>query len=146
MKKILILYDGSELSDRALEKGKELAKAFGSDVLILNIVSNPFLNAYIGKRPTPIVGADQLFQEIVKEAEEMLVKAKDSLKDLTGKVETLILEGDPANRIIDFIEAEDIDLVVIGYHGLGARINRFLMGSLTTKLLHHVKKPVLVVK
>ena len=146
MKKILILYDGSEPSIRALDKGKEIVKSFGSGVTLLNVVHNPFPNFTLGHHPAPMGDIKLMYDEIYKKSEELLAMAKKEFLDITKNVETLILEGDPANKIIEYINNEDLELVIIGYHGWGASMNQFMMGSITTKVLHHVKKPVLVVK
>ena len=76
----------------------------------------------------------------------MLQKATHTFGDMAEKVEMVSTEGDPAKSIVDFAEANDIDLIIMGSHGLDAVLNRLLMGSVTTRVLHHTTIPVLVVK
>jgi nucleotide-binding universal stress UspA family protein len=53
----------------------------------------------------------------------------------------VLLEGDPAARIVEFAHAERFDLIVMPTHGYGP-FRRFLIGSVTAKVLHDVDSPV----
>jgi nucleotide-binding universal stress UspA family protein len=61
------------------------------------------------------------------------------------EVESIILEGKPANEIIDFAEKSDIDLIVMGTHGKTG-IQRFFIGSVSENVVRHSERAVLVVK
>jgi nucleotide-binding universal stress UspA family protein len=60
-------------------------------------------------------------------------------------VEPVILEGNPANEIVNFAEGNDIELIVIGTLGKTG-VQRFLMGSVAGNVIRHSKVPVLVVR
>jgi nucleotide-binding universal stress UspA family protein len=57
-------------------------------------------------------------------------------------VKRVMLEGDPAVVIVKLAEAERIDLIVMPTHGYGP-FRRFLLGSVTAKVLHDANCPVL---
>ena len=61
------------------------------------------------------------------------------------EVESVILEGNPAEEIINFAENNDIDLIVMGTHGITG-IERFLLGSVAENVVRHSKKAVLIVR
>ena len=61
------------------------------------------------------------------------------------EVESVILRGITAEEIIGFAEKNDIDLIVIGTHGLTG-IKRFLLGSVAEKVVRHATNSVLVVR
>jgi nucleotide-binding universal stress UspA family protein len=61
------------------------------------------------------------------------------------EVESVILEGNPANEIIDFAEKNDIDLIVVGTHEK-TELQRFLVGSVAENVIRHSRKAVLIVK
>jgi len=144
MKKILIPIDGSEYSQRAMEKGKELAEAFGSSIVLLNVVYIPMpVYTYEGERGKNMI---QLAQNAQNSSEELLKSAKEFFGGMADKVEIVSTEGDIATSIIEFVKKNDIDFLVMGSHGLGAVMHRMLVGSVTTKVLHHIDVPVLVVK
>jgi nucleotide-binding universal stress UspA family protein len=53
--------------------------------------------------------------------------------------------GDPAEEIVKTTQDFDTDLVVVGARGLGG-VARVLLGSVSEKVLHHARCPVLIVK
>jgi len=143
MKNILIPVDGSEYSMKAITAAKELAKVFGGKVTILNVVPLE-VNPGIGRGhymyvPTPT-------NEIPDYSADILADAKKQFQDTDIQVETLCKHGLTSDIIVDIAHGNDIDLVVMGSHGLGALTNRIMTGSVTTRVLHHIDKPVLVIK
>ena len=70
---------------------------------------------------------------------------KKEAKDASVEVEALILEGHPAEEILDFAEKQDIDMIVVGSLGK-TDIERFLIGSVSEKVARNTKVPVLVVR
>jgi nucleotide-binding universal stress UspA family protein len=63
----------------------------------------------------------------------------DELQDIATT--RVVLEGDPAWRIAEYTEDQKVDLIMTPTHGYGP-FRRFLLGSVTAKLLHDVKCPV----
>ncbi|KAI3443367.1 hypothetical protein Pfo_000032 [Paulownia fortunei] len=88
--------------------------------------------------------------DAVKKAQEenaanILTRALHMCKEKKVKAETLILEGDPKDKICQAAEELHVDLVVLGSRGLGT-IKRALLGSVSNYCAHHVHCPVLIVK
>ncbi|MCI4464999.1 MAG: universal stress protein, partial [Thermoproteus sp.] len=84
--------------------------------------------------------------------DSMREKAKADLADARAKaeaagvsVETAMLEGDPAAAIVEYADKIGADLIVTGSRGLSS-IKRVLLGSVSTGIVNHAKRPVLVVK
>ena len=69
---------------------------------------------------------------------------KTAAEDAGVEVEPLILEGHPAEEILNFAEKQDSDMIVIGSLGK-TDIERFLIGSVSEKIVRNAKVPVLVV-
>jgi len=65
---------------------------------------------------------------------------RDPLQELN--VRRVLYDGDPADVIVGFVKSEKIDLIVMPTHGFGV-FRRFLIGSITAKVLHDVDCPVL---
>lgn len=143
MKNILIPVDGSEYSKRAIEAGKEIAKMFDSKVTILNVVPLVW-DQGIGEIDYVYVLRES--DEIPEYSRKMLDRAKKQFDDMDNHVETESIYGNPADTIVDYANAHGIDLIIMGSHGLGALLDRLMTGSVTTKVLHRVNVPVLVVK
>lgn len=149
MKKIVIPVDGSEYSERAIEKGKEIAKACGSHVILIHVKDVRFPLYPYEPGNTIDMGSTilQLSETASKTAQRILENAAAAFGGVAENVETYELDGDPGNRIIKFIEDDpDIDLVIMGSLGVSGGLQSFLLGSVTNKVLHHVDRPILVVK
>ncbi|MEL7656416.1 MAG: universal stress protein, partial [Bacillota bacterium] len=84
----------------------------------------------------------EMFDQI---STEILEDGKTKLADLGDRVEVVKLEGSVANKIIEYANSNDFDLVIIGSHGKGA-IHNFLMGGVAHKITLHVNKPVLIAR
>src|SRR6056297_2214759 len=76
---------------------------------------------------------------------ELLKKVSDEYKKKNINVESKVLIGDPAEEIIKEAESGDYDLIIMRTHGMSAT-KRFMLGSVTDKVVHHVKKPIMVVR
>ena len=143
MKNILIPVDGSEYSMKAIAAAKEVAKAFDSNVSILSVVT-PELKISSGRGSN--MYASILMDELLESSAKILEDAKKQFQGMANKVETFSAQGNVADEIVRFANENDIDLIVMGSHGLGALKNRLMTGSVTTRVLHHVDVPVMVIK
>lgn len=143
MKKILVAIDESQTSEKVLQKSRGLAEKLGSDVLILTVVTRLVRPIYTHSAKEP--GHTYTEYENPKEiADRILANANKVFEGYTGKHETLIEFGDPANKIIDVAEEKHCDLIIMGNRGLSV-FKRVMMGSVSTKVLHHAPCHVLIV-
>ncbi|WP_353684737.1 universal stress protein [Thermodesulfovibrio sp. 3907-1M] len=136
MEKILVCFDGSEWSKKALEEAIKLAQKFGSQITVLSVVPKVcFLE----------IGIDCATVESIfkAEVEGNLRRAQEILNERGMKGETVILEGTPADVIVDY--ANNYDLIVIGSKGKDAT-ERTLFGSVTQKVAANATKSVLIVR
>jgi len=146
MKKILIPVDSSEFSERAVEEGKKIAEVFGSDVLLISVVGVRLTNQRFSKE-VPKPDTDEVYRNFEKiSTGEMLDAYKDSFGEMKDRVETRVIFGPIDDEIIKIINNTEVDLVIMGSHGIGSTVYRTLLGSTTNKVLHHSNKPVLVVR
>jgi nucleotide-binding universal stress UspA family protein len=77
---------------------------------------------------------------VATDGSELARKAVDS-----AIKEPVILEGNPANEIVNFAEKNEIELIVIGTLGK-AGVQRFLLGSVAENVIRYSKVPVLMVR
>ncbi|SHF08802.1 universal stress protein [Alkalibacter saccharofermentans] len=144
MKKILIPVDGSDYSKKAVKKGAEVAKAFNSEVILLNVLDLKF--AIPGQATVKFSSAfDVLMDKSRESSKKILEEAKELLKDAAKDVKTEIIEGDSSISIIKYIEKNDIDLIIMGSQGVSGGLKGLLIGSVTNRVLHNTHVPVLVV-
>ncbi|KAL6559092.1 hypothetical protein OROHE_006461 [Orobanche hederae] len=78
-------------------------------------------------------------------AARILSRAFEMCREKSVKAKTIILEGDPKDRICRAVEEMNVDLLVVGSRGLG-QIKRAFLGSVSDYCAHHAKCAVLVVK
>jgi nucleotide-binding universal stress UspA family protein len=78
-------------------------------------------------------------------AETVLARALAKLTDEGLVVETHARDGDPAEAILDVAQEQKADLIVVGNRGLTG-IERFLLGSVSSKLSHHAPCSVMIVR
>ncbi|HLG09140.1 MAG TPA: universal stress protein [Gaiellaceae bacterium] len=135
MKNVLLAYDGSEGAKRALEAVAELHHEGGTVTVVSSAEGLP-LFGYAGTLPSP---------EQEEERHHQLVEAETALAE-HGIATTLVeRRGDPATAILDEAEKAHADLIVMGTRGLSTG-ERWLLGSVSTKVLHHAHCSVLVVR
>jgi len=142
MKKILVPIDGSEFSAMAIEKAIEFAGALGSNVVLLNV--NEF-NRYLTYAGVPMLVDQDYFEKTSQVGKALLEEAKAKFVNMPDRVETVSLEGDAANEIIEYANSKDFDLVIMGSHGMG-NARRFFVGSVAHKVLIQINKPILIVR
>lgn len=134
---ILIPTDGSDLANGAVERGYELAESFGSTVHVLYVVDT---DQYYPLE----VSSDRLLEAFRNEGETVTEKAAD--RSPSGiDVVTAIGEGSPHQRILEYADENDVDLIVMGTHGRRG-LGRFLLGSVTERVLRGASAPVLVTR
>jgi nucleotide-binding universal stress UspA family protein len=135
--KILVAYDGSEHSERALQKAIEVAQCAQARIQIL----------YAYDKIPPYLGEPNLqhwIDRAVDKARSTLEPAVQQL-NVSGVEFTInILEGPAAEAILRVADAEACDLIVMGSRGLGM-VQGLLLGSVSYRVLHHATIPVLLV-
>lgn len=136
MKKILVAIDGSDAAMHAVRTAVTLARGLGAQVALVHVVPPTFVP------PEVPFGVQPWTEEAVK-AGEKLLEAAASEAGLT--CERHNLTGSPAERVADLAESGGFDLVVVGSKGRGA-VSRMLIGSVTDRLVHICKRPILVVR
>lgn len=137
---ILVAYDGSEPAQHALAEAVDLGAKTGAGLTVVCVV--PVMVAVYGIAMPP--GAT--VAQAIDSAREMLAAVKlDLVHQGHAKVETVLLEGDPVDRILQYAEKHPPDLIVVGSRGL-SEAGRFFLGSVSDGILHHAHCSVLVVK
>jgi nucleotide-binding universal stress UspA family protein len=136
--RILVGVDGSPGGEAATRLGGQLAALGESDVLLVHVVPLP-----------PIVPAiDQAISEaslsyLEDEAERAVARAAAALDEMGVKHEEIIRPGSPADVMLSVAAERDADLIVVGHRGFGA-VKRLILGSVSSKLAHHVSCALLL--
>jgi nucleotide-binding universal stress UspA family protein len=134
--KILVAFDASEQSRRALDVAQDLAHHYHSSLCILH--AYPHVADYLG---SPIY--DEVFRASSNHGQELLDAACSAL-DPAIKVDTQLLEGPPAPAILRVAQAEGCDLIVMGSRGNNGVVS-LLLGSVSDAVNHRAHCPVMVI-
>jgi nucleotide-binding universal stress UspA family protein len=139
MQKILVAHDGSKSSDKALKKAVELASSLNASLTVLSVVPELYLTELSESDRSRIIDA------LSRETAEAMERIRKSLSGKSLEVKTLIRQGDPAEKILETAQKMKVDLVVTGSHGRHGT-KKFLLGSVSAKVVDYSKSPVLIVK
>ncbi|WP_106768907.1 universal stress protein [Paenibacillus faecalis] len=140
--KILLAYDGSKASIKALGRAVELAKVTpGATLDIIHAYDYPRFFVGEGLAPIPASLNKDIYDLAVQTTDELKERMKHA--DVDSRVE--MIQGSPAEVILEYAKTNEVDLIVIGSRGLGG-IREFVLGSVSHNVVQHAKIPVLVVK
>ncbi len=137
MQTILVAYDDTEPSRRALDRAATLAEAFGSQVLVTSIAplhySSPRLTLTVKERGEGLAAREEDMQQ-----------AKAILEERGIASDALVARGDPASAIARLAEENDVDIVVVGTRELGS-LQRLLGQSVSQAVSRRVRCDLLIV-
>jgi len=135
--RVLLAVDGSEHSERVIQVASELAKRFGSEVLVLNVREMVLLT-----RSSPI-GKETPEQSLtlVKHVAERLVKDGVNARGESAKA----VQSGAAKEILDEAKKFGANLIIMGTHG-HSELAGLLLGSVASKVLRHAECPVTLVR
>ncbi len=136
-KKIMCAVDFSGFAPMILDYGKALAREFNADLCVCHIVQDTVMlssHAQAGFS-TEEVTAQRI--EDAMDAVGIIAEQADVQAD------TLVSLGHPADEITRLAQKNEVDLVIAATHG-GSGIKRFLVGSVTDRLVKTLECPLLV--
>ncbi|HXX98743.1 MAG TPA: universal stress protein [Candidatus Bathyarchaeia archaeon] len=154
--KILVPHDGSEMSDKALDKAIEFCKSFKSELILLYVVDDRLISSdailgFIREKLTLENAKVQTLKILKMGAEAMLRERMKKASGYAVNVRFIIRMGSPAEGITDVAASEKVDLIIMGSRE-GAREKEFgvdkpkLLGSTAWKVLEIAESAVMVIK
>jgi nucleotide-binding universal stress UspA family protein len=142
-KKMLVPLDKSDYAECVLEHVKEIASARAIPEVVLLTVVEPALRQasllYVGEE-----SATQAEAQASESAQTYLAAVKDRLGLNACNVSTVVVVGEPAETILDYIEANGIDLVVMSTHGRSG-VSKWFLGSVAERVLRRSVAPLFLV-
>jgi nucleotide-binding universal stress UspA family protein len=155
-KKILVPYDGSEPSDKALDHAVHIAKMSGkSEVILLYVIAEfptyhfierPARSIKTGEKTTVSQYLKEVYELMEESANDVLDKKKQDIKKTTGlEIGTRLLTGHISNSIIDFAAKEKDDLIVIGHVGRSGMSKIRSLGSVSRSVSERAPCPVMII-
>jgi len=133
MEKILLAYDGTPESKRALGTATSLCKAFGASLAVVSVV--PY---HPGRSPI------DPWDDRETHAKE-LVEARELLRESGIEAQLLEPVGEPANAIEQIASKGQFDTIVVGTRGQGV-LGRLFQGSVSEHVATHAEVTVVVAR
>jgi nucleotide-binding universal stress UspA family protein len=145
---ILVPLDGSERSERAIPHALSIASD-QTKITLFHVI--PILLVPFPASPeAPVVAAESEYYEkqrvyTFQRVETYLKRVASTIKDWSGSLEFRFDVGnDPALVILDFCDRHAVDVIVMATRGQSG-LSRWLMGSVTQKVLQAAHCPVFVI-
>jgi nucleotide-binding universal stress UspA family protein len=135
---LLVPYDGSEFSKKALRRAGEMAKTDGGQVTVLYVIPRY-------EEMMEFYRSDSIKKSLHAEAEKILSEAKTIAAEMGVTMRTEIREGHASDEIIAAAQKFENDLIAMGTYGWKG-VNNAIMGSTTNRVIAHASCPILVVK
>jgi nucleotide-binding universal stress UspA family protein len=140
-KSIVVGVDRSEHAQVALTQAIDIARTQKAALTV--VVAYSTVMPWGPVAPLPQSAVDDFVAGIRAEAQAIADEAAASIpKEVTSTV--LIVDGAPADAILDQVAAGKHDLIVVGSRGRGDA-SSILLGSVSHAVLHHSRVPVLIV-
>lgn len=150
LSKVLIALDYNPTAQKVAEVGYSVAKSMNAEVTLLHVITDPVFystsgyspimgfSGYIDMSPMQLDSVDGLKNASL----QYLDKSRQHLGDKT--IQTIVKEGDFADSILETARELHADIIVVGSHSR-KWLENILMGSVTEKILHNSKIPLLIV-
>lgn len=135
---ILVPTDGSPASDAAITHAIDLAERYDARLHALYVVDGA---AY----STLEAGSEIVIEALESEGKDATERVAQAAGDAGIDSETAVTTGTAYRSIIDYADEHDIDMIVMGTHGRKG-IDRYLLGSVTERVVRTSDVPVLTVR
>jgi nucleotide-binding universal stress UspA family protein len=146
LKSIVVPLDGSKLAESVLPRAVELAKTLSLAIVLTRAYQIPLSAAYAGAEAPYIPNQDALLNLVREEAGAYLEEKVNELhQNGVEKVSSVLLVGSGADEIIDLARSTPDNLIAMCTHGRSG-VKRWVLGSVTEKVVRHSGDPVLVVR
>lgn len=160
-KNILYPTDGSNAANAVLAHCRSLAETYDATIHVLYVAEKPpfgLARDLPKQSPGGMVGqpegegsgmrgtretSDEIIQRIEEHGQAIIDHMADQLDGLP--VQAQVGKGNPYEVILDYAQTHDIDLIVMGTHGRSG-LDRYLLGSVTEKIVRMSDVPVLTVR
>lgn len=139
IRKVLVPVDGSETSKKALEMAVSVAKTAKASLTILEVIEE------FGPLPGYYEAAPAGKDRVKWISEHRFEKVHPILEHEKVEWDRRVVEGYAADKIVELAEEGKYDMIVMGSRGLSP-FGRFLLGSVSDRVVHHAHCSVMVVK
>jgi nucleotide-binding universal stress UspA family protein len=135
---IVVPYDGSESSSKALVRACALSKIDGAEVSVLYVI--PRYEEMIDFFKT-----DAIKKSLFQEAEKIVARAQSIAVQAGVPIKATVREGHAGEKIVEIADTMKHDLIVVGTHGWSG-VNKAVMGSTAERVIAYASCPILIAR
>ena len=145
IKNILLPFDGSPLSKKALELAKDIARNFNADLTLFTIIPiyYPIGDSVLASSAT--VNYQQIIKALKQEAEKNVGKVVEKCREQGVKAQYKIVNDDVSNAIIKEAKRSRADLIIMGSRRMTGMSSIKRLGSTARHVSEHASCPVTLV-
>jgi len=145
IKNILLPFDGSPLSKKALELAKDIARNFNADLTLFTIIPiyYPIGDSVLASSAT--VNYQQIIKALKQEAEKNVGKVVEKCREQGVKAQYKIVNDDVSNAIIKEAKRSRADLIIMGSRKMTGMSSIKRLGSTARHVSEHASCPVTLV-
>jgi nucleotide-binding universal stress UspA family protein len=137
--RILLAVDGSEHALHAAKVAADMAHCMKSAELRI-VVAYETIPSYLGEPNLQLA-----INALLNEAQMIMKKAVELVENSHIEAHSELVEGSPAEAILEVAKTRESDIIIMGSRGLG-RLAGLLLGSTSQKVVSHAPCPVLIVR
>lgn len=148
---ILVPHDGTEMSEKALNKAVEFAQALEAKIILLHIVDDRIIppSDTIGfvsdEQPSLEIAKTQLIRILKQGAELMLKDRISKVKQMGIEIRFMMRVGSPAEEIVLTSKSEHVDLIIMGSRRLNEIFKNVALGSVARRVSEIADCPVMII-
>jgi nucleotide-binding universal stress UspA family protein len=147
--KVLVPLDGSKVGEAAIPVIEQLidklAKGTKVEVILVGVITLLRHWVVVGEASAPVSYTEEELRLIKQNVEKYLIKTGETLKKKGVTVQTMVSTGNAADELIRAADDTKADLIAMSTHGRSG-LRRLAFGSVTDKVIHRSKIPVLMVR
>lgn len=132
--KLLVYYDGSESSEKALWKAEDIMDTEQDEILLLSVIPD-----------VKIEGFEDVDDDTKRNLKASVEKIMGVLKARNIKCKNFLEHGNIVDIIVNMAQYFEVDLVIIADKG-DEKLSPFTMGSVSEQVSKQVHRPILTVK
>jgi nucleotide-binding universal stress UspA family protein len=137
IKKMLVPYNGEEQADAAFNFALDLAKVYGSELHVLSVIQLP--------EPPTEVETEAILESSTAHYESLFGCLNKKAQEAGVKISTKVVNGHAQDQILNEAEKGGFDVIVMG-HQTRSNLGKWLLGSVTDRVVDHAQCTVIVVK
>lgn len=147
--RVIVPLDGSKVGEAAIpvieQLVDKLAPGTKVEVILMGVITTLRHWVVVGEASAPVSYTEEELKRIKERVNDYLNKTGESLKKKGVSISTIVSSGNAADEIIKAAEESKADLIAMSTHGRSG-LRRMAFGSITDKVLHRSRLPVLTVR